>query len=129
MTFKKKSVKPNKRVLNLEKKPHRKQLNYEERIEVLELEKRNQCKNLWRSWFRKEIEEVQEFVNPIISYHYHKWFTTITLKIKDFSVTVDCLNDSGAGVDCIREGLVPIIYFEENHELYHWNCKWEKYSS
>ena len=52
-------------------------------------------------------------MNSITQYHYHKWHTTKTLKIKEFHLSIDCLIDSGADVNYIRQGLIPTKYFEK----------------
>ena len=44
-----------------------------------------------------------------------KWHTILTLKIKDFSVATECLLDSGADVNVLREGLIPTKYFEKTN--------------
>ena len=41
-----------------------------------------------------------------------RWYTKITLKINpDFQSTFIALIDLGADLNCIQEGLIPIVYF------------------
>lgn len=61
------------------------------------------------------LEEIDGFVNSRTRIPYYKWYTKITLKTKDFSITAGCLMDSGAGLNCIREVLIPTRYFEKTH--------------
>ena len=53
-------------------------------------------------------------INRII---FQKWHTEITLIInKDFSSTEIALIDSGADMNCIQEGLIPLKYYEKSSE-------------
>ena len=53
-------------------------------------------------------------INRII---FQKWHTEITLIInKGFSSTEIALIDSGADMNCIQEGLIPLKYYEKSSE-------------
>ena len=48
---------------------------------------------------------------------FQKWHTEITLVInKEFSLTEIALIDSGADMNCIQEGLIPLKYYEKSSE-------------
>ena len=51
--------------------------------------------------------------------------TEITIVInKEFSLTEIALIDSGADMNCIQEGLIPLKYYEKSSErLTHANCE------
>lgn len=42
----------------------------------------------------------------------------VTTKIKGFTLTVDCLIDGGAYVNCTREGFNPTKYFEKTKKCH-----------
>ena len=57
----------------------------------------------------------QQFVSTIDQINFQKWYIHITLKIKDnFEFNTIALLDSGADQNCIKEGLIPSIYYEKN---------------
>ena len=48
---------------------------------------------------------------------FQKWHTNITLVInKEFSLTEIALIDSGADMNCIQEGLIPLKYYKKPSE-------------
>ena len=54
-----------------------------------------------------------EFLNIIDRMIFQKWYTEITLVVhKEFSLIVVTLVDSGADMNCIKEGLIPSKYYE-----------------
>ena len=54
-----------------------------------------------------------EFLNVIDRMIFQKWYTEITLVVhKEFSLTIIALVDSGADMNCIKEGLIPSKYYE-----------------
>jgi len=62
----------------------------------------------------------QQFVSTINQIHFQKWYIPITLKIKDsFEFNTIALLDSGADQNCIKEGLIPCIYYERTKEQLH----------
>ena len=55
------------------------------------------------------------FLSLIDRVIFQKWYTEITLVInKEFSLTEIALIDSGANMNCIQEGLIPLKYMK-NH--------------
>ena len=57
-------------------------------------------------------EELETFVHSMTVVQKQRWYTKITLKINpDFQSTFIALIDSGADLNCIQEGLIPIVYF------------------
>ena len=54
------------------------------------------------------------FVNTITKMIRQKWHIKIRIFIKpDFSKNIIALVDSGANINCIQEGLIPLEYFEK----------------
>ena len=59
----------------------------------------------------------QNFLSLIDRVIFQKWHTKITLVInKEFSLTEIALIDSGADMNCIQEGLIPLKYYEKSSE-------------
>ena len=59
----------------------------------------------------------QNFLILIDRVIFQKWHTEITLVInKEFSLTEIALIDLGADMNCIREGLIPLKYYEKSSE-------------
>ena len=57
-------------------------------------------------------EELETFVNSMTVVQKQRWYIKITLKINpDFLSTFIALIDSGADLNCIKEGLIPTVYF------------------
>ena len=62
----------------------------------------------------EEGESSQLFVNTITKMITQKWHVKIKLFVKpDFSKEFIALVDSGADINCIHEGLIPVKYFEQ----------------
>ena len=63
----------------------------------------------------KDAHNRQNFLSLIDRVIFKKWHTKITLVInKEFFLTEIALIDSGANMNCIQEGLIPLKYYE-NH--------------
>ena len=59
----------------------------------------------------------QNFLSSIDRVIFEKWHIEITLVInKEFSLTEIALIDSGADMNCIQEGLIPLKYYEKSFE-------------
>ena len=59
----------------------------------------------------------QNFLCLINKVIFQKWHTEITLVInKEFSLTEIALIDSGADMNCIQEGLIPLKYYKKSFE-------------
>ena len=59
-------------------------------------------------------QNILSLINRVI---FQKWHTKITLVInKEFSLTEIALIDSGADMNCIQEGLIPLKYYEKLFE-------------
>ena len=57
------------------------------------------------------------FVNTITKMIRQNWHIKIRIFIKpDFSKDIIALVDSGADINCIQEGLIPLEYFEKTLE-------------
>lgn len=57
------------------------------------------------------LDKQTNFLNPITKVRFQKWYVEITLKIKDFTLNHIAMMDTGADMNCIREGLIPTKYF------------------
>ena len=56
----------------------------------------------------------QNFLSLIDRVIFQKWHAEITLVInKEFSLTENALIDSGADMNCIQEGLIPLKYYKK----------------
>ena len=65
----------------------------------------------------KNAHNRQNFLSLIDRVIFQKWHTEITLVInKEFSLTEIALIDSGADINCIQEGLIPLKYYEKSSE-------------
>ena len=65
----------------------------------------------------KNAHNRQNFLSLIDRVIFQKWHTEITLVInKEFSLTEIALIDSGANMNCIQEGLIPLKYYEKSSE-------------
>ena len=63
----------------------------------------------------KDDDNKQNFLNLIDRVIFQKWHIEITLVInKEFSLTEIALIDSGANMNCIQEGLIPLKYYEKS---------------
>ena len=59
----------------------------------------------------------QNFLSIIDRVIFQKWHIEIILVInKEFSLTEIALIDSGADMNCIQEGLIPLKYYEKSFE-------------
>ena len=57
------------------------------------------------------------FLSLIDKVIFQKWYTEITLVInKEFSLTEVALIDSGANMNCIQKGLIPLKYYKKSSE-------------
>ena len=57
-------------------------------------------------------EELETFVHSMTIVQKQRWYTKITLRINsDYQSTFITLIDSGVDLNCIQEGLIPIVYF------------------
>jgi len=57
-----------------------------------------------------------QFLQTISKITFQKWYSIVTLIIEDFSTNVIALIDSGANLNCIKGGVVPIKYCERTTE-------------
>ena len=58
------------------------------------------------------------FFSLIDTVIFQKWYTKITLVIdKEFSLTEVALINSGANMNCIQQGLIPLKYYEKSSEI------------
>ena len=65
----------------------------------------------------KDDSNRQFFLSLMDRVIFHKRHTEITLVInKEFSSTKIALIDSGADINCIQEGLIPLKYYEKSSE-------------
>ena len=47
---------------------------------------------------------------------FQKWYSIVTLVVEDMSVNAIALIDSGADLNCIKEGIIPTKYCERRNE-------------
>ena len=65
----------------------------------------------------KDYGNRQNFLSLVDKVIFRKWHTEITLVInKEFSLTEIALIDSGTDMNCIREELIPLKYYEKSSE-------------
>ena len=68
----------------------------------------------------KSLEKKILFLNTISQITYKKWFVNIKIVINnEFQVQTITLLDIGANLNCIKESLIPIKYFEKTKESLH----------
>jgi len=58
----------------------------------------------------------KQFIRTISKITFQKWFAIVTLSVEDFSTNTVALIDSGANVNCIKQGIVPTKYCEKSKE-------------
>ena len=61
-------------------------------------------------------EQEENYINTLNLVTSHKWHTNITLVIKDKTFNMVALIDSGADINCIYEGIIPIQYYKKTTE-------------
>jgi len=54
----------------------------------------------------------KQFIQTISKITFQKWFSIVTLIVEDFSTNTVALIDSGADVNCIKRGIIPTKYCE-----------------
>ncbi|GAB2265362.1 hypothetical protein Dimus_037813 [Dionaea muscipula] len=64
-------------------------------------------------------DEDDNYINHIHQITYQKWLVLINLKVQSFRLQTIALVDSGADQNCIREGVVPLKYYELTKERLH----------
>jgi len=57
-----------------------------------------------------------QFLQTVSKITFQKWFSIVTLAMKDFSTNTVALIDSGADVNCIKRGIIPTKYCEKTNE-------------
>ena len=63
----------------------------------------------------KQIKEIENYLNKAIC---QKWYIKINLIInQEFKISAKALFDTGAGLYCIKEGIIPTKYFEKTKGL------------
>ncbi|BBG93113.1 LRR and NB-ARC domains-containing disease resistance protein [Prunus dulcis] len=55
-------------------------------------------------------------VNLIKQVNFRKWYSKVTISVKDYEFHVVALFDSGADLNCIKEGLIPTKYYMKSTE-------------
>ena len=66
---------------------------------------------------KEDGESSNQFLCRLQQITYQKWYINITLIInKTFTLNTIALVDSGADINCIREGLVPTQYYEKTKQ-------------
>ncbi|CAL9012684.1 unnamed protein product, partial [Prunus brigantina] len=58
----------------------------------------------------------EQSVNLIKQVNFRKWYSKVTINVKDFEFNTVALFDSGADLNCIKEGLVPTKYYKKSTE-------------
>ena len=85
----------------------------ETRLKVLEQEKIQTSENSKNKQL-EEGESSQLLINTITRMITQKWHIKVNFFIKpDFSKEFVALVDSGADINCVQEGLIPIVYFKK----------------
>jgi len=57
-----------------------------------------------------------QFLQTISKIPFQNWYSIVNLTVEDFSVNTIALIDSGANLNCIKRGVVPIKYCERTNE-------------
>ncbi|CAL9003020.1 unnamed protein product, partial [Prunus brigantina] len=58
----------------------------------------------------------EKAINLIKQVNFRKWYSKVTIIVKNFEFNTVALFDSGADLNCIREGLVPTQYYKKSTE-------------
>ena len=61
-------------------------------------------------------KNIDSYIESLDQINLQKWYILIHIKIGEFSLQTTALLDSGADLNCIREGLIPSKYFEKTNE-------------
>ena len=90
--------------------------DHKRRIEALEIKDQSSSEDE----IEEETPQEGEIIGSIERYFRQKWYTEIIYKFHDgFNFKYNTLLDSGADVNCIREGIIPFKYFQKTtHKLH-----------
>ncbi|CAL9029902.1 unnamed protein product [Prunus brigantina] len=58
----------------------------------------------------------EQSVNLIKQVNFRKWYSKFTIIVKNFELNTVALFDSGADLNCIKEGLIPTQYYKKSTE-------------
>ncbi|CAL9028495.1 unnamed protein product, partial [Prunus brigantina] len=58
----------------------------------------------------------EQAINLINHVSFRKWYSKVTIMIENFEFNTIALFDSGADLNCIREGLIPTKYYRKSKE-------------
>ncbi|CAL8991632.1 unnamed protein product [Prunus brigantina] len=61
-------------------------------------------------------ETNEQAINLINHVPFRKWYSKITIIVENFEFNTIALFDSGADLNCIREGLIPTTYYKKSKE-------------
>ncbi|CAL8993918.1 unnamed protein product, partial [Prunus brigantina] len=64
----------------------------------------------------EEPSDSQPVVNLIRQANFRKWYSKVTIFVKNFELTTVALFDSGADLNCIQEGLIPTKFYQKSRE-------------
>ncbi|CAL9002903.1 unnamed protein product [Prunus brigantina] len=64
----------------------------------------------------EEPSDNQQVVNLIRQVNFRKWYSKVTIFVKNFEFTTVALFDSGADLNCIQEGLIPTKFYQKSRE-------------
>ncbi|CAL8993770.1 unnamed protein product [Prunus brigantina] len=58
----------------------------------------------------------EQAINLIKHVNFRKWYSKVTIFVKNFEFNTVALFDSGADLNCIQEGLIPTKYYTKSKE-------------
>ncbi|CAL9012791.1 unnamed protein product [Prunus brigantina] len=64
----------------------------------------------------EEPSDSQPVVNLIRQASFRKWYSKVTIFVKNFEFTTVALFDSGADLNCIQEGLIPTKFYQKSRQ-------------
>ncbi|CAL9001840.1 unnamed protein product, partial [Prunus brigantina] len=64
----------------------------------------------------EEPSDSQPVVNLIRQTNFRKWYSKVTIFVKNFEFTTVALFDSGADLNCIQEGLIPTKFYQKSKQ-------------
>ncbi|XP_074308806.1 uncharacterized protein LOC141643517 isoform X2 [Silene latifolia] len=65
------------------------------------------------------LEPNESFIKAIDRINFQKWYYVVTFKVKDFTINLIALKDSGADQNCVNDGIIPPKYYgKTNIKLY-----------
>ncbi|CAL9004303.1 unnamed protein product [Prunus brigantina] len=61
-------------------------------------------------------DKEEQTVNLIKQVNFRKWYSRVTIVVKNYEFNTVALFDSGADLNCVKEGLIPTKYYKKSTE-------------